>query len=497
MSQETIERDAGNPAGSGLRKRLLIGGELVDASSSYESINPATGAVLGTAPDAGIDEAERAIAAAREAFDNSGWSTDVELRKRCLTQLAAVLREHADDLRELTIAEVGATRTLTYGNQLDAPIGIVEYYTGLLDGYAFTEELSSIEVRGQENKRWVEKEAAGVVSAIIAYNYPNQLALAKLAPALAAGCTVVLKAAPDTPLITLALGELIAEHTDIPAGVVNIIAGQSVEVGKLLTTHPDVDVVTFTGSTPVGKQIMAAASESLKRVFLELGGKSALIVLDDADLQQAAMFGAFTICTHAGQGCALTTRLLVPRALHDQLAEMVAGMLGHVAVGDPGDAKTYMGPLISEKQRDKVDGMVQRAVADGARLVCGGTKIEPGFFYSATLLADVDPDSEIAQEEVFGPVLVMIPYDDDDDAVRIANNSKYGLSGGVLSADDDRAHGIGKRIRTGTFSINGGNYFTPDVPFGGYKQSGIGREMGVAGLEEFLELKAYAATVKG
>ncbi|GAB07015.1 aldehyde dehydrogenase family protein [Gordonia amarae] len=497
VSQETIERDAGNPAGSGLRKRLLIGGELVDASSSYESINPATGAVLGTAPDAGIDEAERAIAAAREAFDNSGWSTDVELRKRCLTQLAAVLREHADDLRELTIAEVGATRTLTYGNQLDAPIGIVEYYTGLLDGYAFTEELSSIEVRGQENKRWVEKEAAGVVSAIIAYNYPNQLALAKLAPALAAGCTVVLKAAPDTPLITLALGELIAEHTDIPAGVVNIIAGQSVEVGKLLTTHPDVDVVTFTGSTPVGKQIMAAASESLKRVFLELGGKSALIVLDDADLQQAAMFGAFTICTHAGQGCALTTRLLVPRALHDQLAEMVAGMLGHVAVGDPGDAKTYMGPLISEKQRDKVDGMVQRAVADGARLVCGGTKIEPGFFYSATLLADVDPDSEIAQEEVFGPVLVMIPYDDDDDAVRIANNSKYGLSGGVLSADDDRAHGIGKRIRTGTFSINGGNYFTPDVPFGGYKQSGIGREMGVAGLEEFLELKAYAATVKG
>ena len=242
---------------------------------------------------------------------------------------------------------------------------------------------------------------------------------------------------------------------------------------------------------------MAAAADSLKRVFLELGGKSALIVLDDADLQQAAMFGAFTICTHAGQGCALTTRLLVPRAQHDQIAEMVAGMLQHVAVGDPGDTKTYMGPLISEKQRDKVDGMVQRAIADGARLVRGGTRIDPGFFYSATLLADVDPDSEIAQEEVFGPVLVMIPYDSEDDAVRIANNSKYGLSGGVLSADDDRALAIGRRIRTGTFSINGGNYFTPDVPFGGYKQSGIGREMGVAGLEEFLEIKAYAATVKG
>ncbi len=497
MSQETIEPQAGNPGVADVYKRLLIGGELVDIEATYESINPATGAVLGTAPDAGIAEAERAIAAARDAFENSGWATDVELRKRCLTQLAAVLREHADDLRELTIAEVGATRNLTYGNQLDAPIGIVEFYAGLLDDYSFTEELSTIEVRGQDNRRWVEKEAAGVVSAIIAYNYPNQLALAKLAPSLAAGCTVVLKAAPDTPLITLALGELIAEHTDIPAGVVNIISSQSVEVGKLLTTHPEVDVVTFTGSTPVGKQIMAAAADSLKRVFLELGGKSALIVLDDADLQQAAMFGAFTICTHAGQGCALTTRLLVPRAQHDQIAEMVAGMLQHVAVGDPGDTKTYMGPLISEKQRDKVDGMVQRAIADGARLVRGGTRIDPGFFYSATLLADVDPDSEIAQEEVFGPVLVMIPYDSEDDAVRIANNSKYGLSGGVLSADDDRALAIGRRIRTGTFSINGGNYFTPDVPFGGYKQSGIGREMGVAGLEEFLEIKAYAATVKG
>ncbi|MCB1294716.1 MAG: aldehyde dehydrogenase family protein, partial [Gordonia sp.] len=325
VSQETIEPQAGNPAGADVYKRLLIGGELVDIEATYESINPATGAVLGTAPDAGIAEAERAIAAARDAFENSGWATDVELRKRCLTQLAAVLREHADDLRELTIAEVGATRNLTYGNQLDAPIGIVEFYAGLLDDYSFTEELSTIEVRGQDNRRWVEKEAAGVVSAIIAYNYPNQLALAKLAPSLAAGCTVVLKAAPDTPLITLALGELIAEHTDIPAGVVNIISSQSVEVGKLLTTHPEVDVVTFTGSTPVGKQIMAAAADSLKRVFLELGGKSALIVLDDADLQQAAMFGAFTICTHAGQGCALTTRLLVPRAQHDQIAEMVAG----------------------------------------------------------------------------------------------------------------------------------------------------------------------------
>jgi acyl-CoA reductase-like NAD-dependent aldehyde dehydrogenase len=217
-----------------------------------------------------------------------------------------------------------------------------------------------------------------------------------------------------------------------------------------------------------------------------------MIVLDDADLGMAAMVAAFTICSHAGQGCAITSRLLVPRAQQDTLVEQITGMLSRVSVGDPTDPQTYMGPLISQRQRDKVDGMVQRAVQAGATLVTGGQTIDPGFFYAPTVLSNVDPDSEIAQEEVFGPVLAVIPYDDDEHALRIANNSIYGLSGAVYGRDQERAVALGRRIRSGTLSINGGNYYSPDVPFGGFKQSGIGREMGVAGLEEFLERKAFA-----
>ena len=335
-----------------------------------------------------------------------------------------------------------------------------------------------------------------MVAAIIGYNYPTQLALAKLSPALAAGCTVVLKAAPDDPLITLALGELIAEHTDIPPGVVNVLSSADVAVGEALTTSPDVDAVTFTGSTATGRRIMAAASGTIKRVFLELGGKSALVVLDDADLAGPIGTAAFATCSHAGQGCAIPTRMLVPRAQHDAIVEQVAAALGRVTYGDPADQNNYMGPLISERQRDKVDGLVQRAVAAGATLVTGGTKVDgPGFFYTPTLLTNVDPDSEIAQEEVFGPVLVIIAHDGDDDAVRIANNSVYGLSGAVFGGDADRALAVARRIRTGTVGVNGGAWFGPDVPFGGFKQSGVGREMGAAGLEEFLETKSLAIPV--
>jgi aldehyde dehydrogenase (NAD+) len=316
--------------------------------------------------------------------------------------------------------------------------------------------------------------------------------LAKLAPALAAGCTVVLKGAPDTPLVTLALGELIANHTDIPPGVVNVLTSSDASVGVALTTSPDVDVVTFTGSTAVGREIMAAASQTVKRVFLELGGKSAVIMLDDADFANAGMFAAFSMVTHAGQGCALTSRLLVPKSHHDEIVELIAQNFAKVRHGDPADPKTLMGPLINERQRDKVDGMVQRAVAAGATLVTGGKRLDPGYFYAPTLLTNVDPDSEIAQNEVFGPVLVVIGFDDDDDAVRIANNSIYGLAGAVFSRDQDRALAVARRIRTGSFSINGGNYFGADSPFGGFKQSGVGREMGVAGLEEFLERKTFA-----
>lgn len=478
-------------------RRLLIDGRLVTADKTFPSINPATGAVIGHAPDAGVEQAQAAISAARHAFDTTDWSTDVESRIRCLDQLHTALVEHADELRELTIAEVGATRALTHGAQLDDPIKIVRFYADLLRTYQFSEDLGEIESRGMLHHRWVEKEAAGVVAAIIAYNYPNQLALAKLAPALAAGCTVVLKGAPDTPLVTLALGELIANHTDIPAGVVNVLTSSDAAVGEALTTSPDVDVVTFTGSTAVGRKIMAAASDTVKRVFLELGGKSAVIMLDDADFTGASMFAAFSMVTHAGQGCALTSRLLVPKSHHGEIVELIAQNFAKVRHGDPADPKTLMGPLINERQRDKVDGMVQRAVAAGATLVTGGKRLDPGYFYAPTLLTNVDPDSEIAQDEVFGPVLVVIAFDDDDDAVRIANNSIYGLAGAVFSRDQDRALAVARRIRTGSFSINGGNYFAADSPFGGFKQSGVGREMGVAGLEEFLEGKTYAVPVVG
>ncbi|HEX4094249.1 MAG TPA: aldehyde dehydrogenase family protein [Trebonia sp.] len=474
--------------------RMLIDGKLVAADRTYPSVNPATGQVLDHAPDASVADARAAIAAARRAFDTTSWPTDAAFRARCLDQLHRALTEHKEELRELTIADVGAPRVITYGAQLDEPIGIVRYYADLLPGYPLTEELGQVEFHGQQHRRWVEKEPAGVVAAIIGYNYPTQLALAKLSPALAAGCTVVLKAAPDTPLITLALGELIAEHTDIPPGVVNVISSADVAVGEALTTSPDVDAVTFTGSTATGRRIMAAASATIKRVFLELGGKSALVVLDDADLRGPIGTATFATCSHAGQGCAIPTRMVVPRAQHDAIVEQVAAGLRSVAYGDPADKANYMGPLISERQRDKVDGLVQRAVAAGATLVTGGEKVDPGYFYTPTLLTNVDPDSEIAQEEAFGPVLVVIPHDGDDDAAAIANNSIYGLSGAVFGSEE-RALAVARKIRTGTVGVNGGAWFGPDVPFGGFKQSGVGREMGPAGLEEFLESKSLAIPV--
>jgi aldehyde dehydrogenase (NAD+) len=478
-------------------ENMLIDGAIVPATggATYETINPATEEVLGTSADATIADAERAIGAARRAFDTTNWSRDVELRARCLRQLHAALLKHADDLRGILVQEVGAPIGSTYGPQLDGPTAVVDWYADLLATYEFSEDIGNREVFGINNHRWIEKEAAGVVGAIAAYNYPIQLALAKLAPALAAGCTVVLKGAPDTPWATLALGKLVAEETDVPAGVLNVIASSDNNVGALLTTHPDVDVVSFTGSTPVGRQIMAAASATVKRVFLELGGKSAFVMLDDGDPNMAGMFCAFAAVSHSGQGCAITSRLVVPRDRYDEVVDIASAMLADVKYGDPSDLENMMGPLINAKQREKVAGYVERAIADGAKAVVGGRTPEhlpKGYFYEPTLLVGADENSAVAQDELFGPVLVVLPHDGDDDAVRIANNSIFGLSGSVLSADRERALGVARRIRSGTMSINGGIYYGPDAPFGGYKQSGIGREMGAAGLLEFLELKTYA-----
>jgi acyl-CoA reductase-like NAD-dependent aldehyde dehydrogenase len=263
----------------------------------------------------------------------------------------------------------------------------------------------------------------------------------------------------------------------------------------VLVTDPMVDMVSFTGSTATGRRIMAAASATVKKVFLELGGKSAFIVMEDAELDMAAMFAGFTICSHAGQGCAITTRLLVPESRLDEAVDLVAGTMAGVPYGDPKDPSMMMGPLISEAQRTKVESYVAGAVADGARVATGGRRPErlpAGYFYEPTLLVDVDPDAAVAQEEVFGPVLVVLPYRDDDDAVAIANNSIFGLSAAVFGTDPERATGVARRLRVGTVSVNGGMYYGPDAPFGGYKQSGIGREMGVAGLAEYQELKTLA-----
>jgi aldehyde dehydrogenase (NAD+) len=482
-------------------ERLLIDGELVAAENgkTYENISPSTEEVLGVAADASIADVQRAIAAARRAFDTTEWSRDPEFRAHCLHQLYRALSDNVENLRPILVHEVGAPVSSTSGPQLEMPIDIIGYYADLLKTYEFTEDLGNRDAFGMTSHRWVEKEAAGVVSAIVAYNYPVQLALAKLGPALAAGCTVVLKGAPDTPWSALALGKLIAENTDIPAGVVNVLTSSDNNVGVEMTTNPDVDVITFTGSTPVGRAIMAAASPTLKRVFLELGGKSAAIMLDDADPNMPAMMCAFAATSHSGQGCAITSRLLVPRAQYDDVVDLTRQMMAGIAYGDPTDPANMMGPLINARQREKVAGYVDRALADGAKAAIGGRipeHLPKGFYYEPTIIVGADENSAIAQEELFGPVLVVLPHDGDEDAIRIANNSIFGLSGAVMSADQDRALRVARRIRSGTISVNGGMYYGPDSPFGGYKQSGIGREMGAASMDEFLERKTLAELVQ-
>jgi len=346
---------------------------------------------------------------------------------------------------------------------------------------------------GIPTRRTVRREAIGVVAAITPWNFPNQINLAKVGPALAAGNTVVLKPAPDTPWVACELGRLAAEHTDLPPGVLNVVTPQSNVVASQLTTDPRVDMVSFTGSTATGRAVMAAAAPTLKRVFLELGGKSAAIVLDDADVAAAAGATAFAACIHAGQGCAITTRLVVPRERYDEAVQVAADTMASIGAKDPTDPGTICGPLISAAQRDRVASYLELAEQEGGRFATGGHVIDrDGFWVEPTVVAGLGNDSRLAQEEIFGPVLVVIPHDGDDDAVRIANESDYGLSGSVESGSLDRAKAVAARIRTGTIAVNGGVWFSADAPFGGYKQSGIGREMGVAGFEEYLETKTVA-----
>lgn len=474
---------------------LLIDGKLVPAASGavYDNLDPATEQVLGVAADAGAADADAAVAAARRAFDEGSWARDPAFRARCIRQLQAAMQSHVEDLRATTVAEVGAPVMLTSGPQLEGPVADLAFAADLAESYAWTQDLGPSVVMGMRSRRYTRRVPAGVVAAITPWNFPHQINLAKLGPALAAGCTVVLKAAPDTPWCASAVGRLVAEETDIPPGVVNVLTSTDHAIGAQLSTDPRIDLVSFTGSTATGRRVMVSAAETLKRVFLELGGKSAFIALDDEKLIEACGFAGFSSIIHAGQGCALTTRILLPRSRFDEGVDALAATVSAIGAGQPSDPGTVCGPLISARQRDRVEGFLTRAVAGGATLVTGGGRaFDRGFFLEPTVVVGVDNDAEIAREEVFGPVLVALPYDDDDHAVAIANDSDYGLSGAVYGADLERARGIAERLRTGTVGINGGTWYGADVPFGGFKQSGIGREMGVAGFEEYTEITSIA-----
>jgi aldehyde dehydrogenase (NAD+) len=477
--------------------RLLIDGKLVESSTgrTFANVNPATGLVFGAAADASVADMDAAIGAARRAFDEGPWAADVGFRQRCLTQLHDAFLRHADELRPVLVAEVGCPVASTIGPQQDQAVANIAWVAGLLDRYEWQQDLGETTPFGMPTRRIVCREPAGVVGAITPWNYPLQINLAKLAPALAAGCTVVLKAAPDTPFAATVIGRLVAEETDIPPGVVNVIVGADHQLGAALAADRRVDVLSFTGSTATGSKIMAAAASNITKVFLELGGKSALVVLDDADMALAAIQAAFQITSHAGQGCAVTSRFVVPNARYDEAVSAVADAIASIPYGDPTDPAMLMGPLISETQRRKVLGYIDGAVGGGAGVALGGgvpARLPDGFFVEPTVLTGVDANATVAQEEVFGPVLVVLGHDGDDDAVAVANNSAYGLSGAVVGGSEDRARAVASRIRTGTISVNGGVWYSPDVPFGGYKRSGIGREMGVAGFEEYLETKALA-----
>jgi aldehyde dehydrogenase (NAD+) len=479
--------------------RMLIDGQLVDGQAgTFTNVNPATEQVLGEVADASSADMHRAIDAARRAFDETAWSTDHAFRQRCLLQLQEALEAEQEALREELILEVGCPRMVTHGPQLDAPLSAALIYPAkLIDEYPWETDLGDamVDLTGQLTRRKIWREPVGVVGAIVPWNFPFEVTINKLGQALATGNTVVLKPAPDTPYNATRLGRLIAERTDIPAGVVNVVTASDHLVGEELTLSPKVDLISFTGSTAVGRRIMEKGAATMKRLFLELGGKSATIVLEDADLGLACLIG-IAPCLHAGQGCATPTRMLLPRSRYDEGVEMLKGMYETVAVGDPQQPETLCGPVISARQRERILGYIQAGIDEGAKLVVGGTEapegLDTGFYVRPTLFVDVDNSMTIAQEEIFGPVLAVIPYDGEEEAIRIANDSQYGLAGNVMSGSLEHSLAVARRLRAGVIGVNGGAPYGADVPFGGYKASGVGRQNGYPGFDQYLEVKSVA-----
>ena len=474
--------------------QLLVDGRLVPARSgkTYANIDPYRETEIGQTPDAGVEDVDAAAAAAQRAFETTSWSKDHTFRAHCIGQLRAAMQRHVEELREILVAEAGCPIFMTKAFQLEVPVDELTDSVDLAETYRFERNLPPHPAMVSPNQRLLIREPWGVCALITPYNYPIQQICYKVGPALAAGNTIILKPSPLTPWTASFVGKLVVEETDIPPGVFNVITGSDPAVGEHLIAHPVVEMIHFTGSTPVGRRIMATAAQRVKKVALELGGKSASIALEDADVEAVVRFNVPRTTRHSGQGCTNLTRLLLPRSKYEMGLEIAAEVGPQIRWGDPRDPRTHMGPQISDVHQQRVLQYIEKARGEGGRIVTGGgvpEGAETGYFVEATVIADVHPDATIAQEEIFGPVLAVIPYDTEEEAVAIANNSAFGLSGAVWSASDERALAVAKQVRTGTMDVNGATWFARDSPFGGMKQSGLGREWGEAGFEEYLDVR--------
>ena len=467
-----------------IRNQLYINGQWVapKGDKSIDVINASTEEVMGRIPEGGEADVNAAVTAARAAFD--GWAaTPAAERAAFLQTIHEGLKARMEEIGKLIAGEVGMPVKLATMIQAGSPTATFGLYARMLGSFAFEEKVGN---------SLILREPVGVVAAITPWNYPLHQIAAKVAPALAAGCTVVLKPSEVAPLNAFVLAEII-HAAGLPAGVFNLVTGYGPVVGEALARHPDVDMVSFTGSTRAGKRVSELASATVKRVALELGGKSAAVVLDDADLA-AAVKGTINACfLNSGQTCSAHTRLLVPESKYDEAAKIAVEVAKGFTVGDPFGGAAKLGPLVSELQRERVRGYIRKGIEGGAELLAGGPDapdgLPKGYYVKPTIFGRVKPDATIAQEEIFGPVLSIITYKDEDEAVKIANGTPYGLGGGVWSKDEERAKKVARRMRTGQVDINGGP-FNPQAPFGGFKQSGNGRELGRFGLEEFLEYKS-------
>ncbi|MGW3787360.1 aldehyde dehydrogenase family protein [Micromonospora chokoriensis] len=459
-----------------------IGGETVAGTAgTLPVVNPATREVVAETPAGTAADVDRAVAAARAAFP--AWAaTTPQHRADVLRRLGAGLGARQEEIAQAITAEMGSPIGMSRTAQVAFPAAVVESVAGLADDFAWTEEVGN---------SLIVREPIGVVGAITPWNFPLQQIVSKLAPALLAGNTMVFKPSENAPLTARILAEVAAD-AGVPAGVFNVVYGTGAVVGEAISAHPDIDMVSFTGSTRAGKRIGAVAAETVKRVALELGGKGANIILDDADLPEAVNRGLMMSFTNGGQVCGAWPRMLVPASRQDEVVALAVEAAKQYTVGDPTDEATRIGPMASEAHREKVVGYIERGIADGARLVVGGPDrpegLPTGAYVQPTIFADVDPTAPIAQEEIFGPVLTIIPYADEDEAVAIANSTPYGLTSGVFG-EPEHALAVARRLRVGQVDVNAGHW-NPLAPFGGYKQSGNGREFGRFGLEEFLETKS-------